>query len=89
MLRRSYASCASTGNCDGSTGSKSPLYRFLLRLNRFSRIALSLPCMTAICNRATTCLHLSAPDLPNDKLVVDKGGPDIMVQGRWPTQPLD
>ena len=39
MLRRSYASCGSTGNCDGTTGSADPLYRFLLRLNRFPRIA--------------------------------------------------
>ena len=41
VLRRSYASCGSTGNCDGSTGSTGALYRFLLRLNQFPRIALS------------------------------------------------
>ena len=40
MLRRLHASCGSTGNCDGSTGSTGPLYRFLLRLNKFPRIAL-------------------------------------------------
>ena len=45
--------------------------------------------MTMICNRATTCLYLIAPDVPNDMLVVDKMGPGIMVQGRWPPQPLD
>ena len=40
MLRCSYALCGSNGNCDGSTGSIGPLYRFLLPLNRFPRIAL-------------------------------------------------
>ena len=41
VLRRSYAFCGSTGNCDGSTGSTGPLYRFLLQLNQFPCIALS------------------------------------------------
>ena len=40
MLRPSYASCGSTGNCHGSTGSTDPLYRFILRLNSFPCIAL-------------------------------------------------
>ena len=41
VLRPSYALCGSTGNREGSTGPTCPLYRFLLRLNRFPRIALT------------------------------------------------
>ena len=41
MLRRSYASCGLTGNCDGSTSSTGPLYQGVPRLNQFPRITLS------------------------------------------------
>ena len=88
MWRRSYPSCALTDNCDGSTGSTVPLYECLLRFGRFPRIAL----FSVHHQNLQSCYYMfvvNSPGVPSDTLVVDKSGPGIMVQGRWPPQPLD